>query len=180
MPRSAPKWLWKKVRTSVSASDSVLNHFGVTWSILVDFGKPQNPGGCQKRSKKINTATFWHPKAAGRRKNVDLEGAWKINRNLDWILVRKMRPRSYNHEQNVLFKAFTHFCNSWINIEMLTKKCSENDLKIDAKIIKGDIGRPRGGQVSTSITFWVGLEECQQIINFLIGQKSAKDRRAGA
>ena len=56
------------------------------------FGTPQNPGGSQKRPKKLNTATIWQPKATGRRKKVVLEGTCKINRNLDQILVGKRKP----------------------------------------------------------------------------------------
>ena len=77
----------------MSASDSILINFGATWAILVNFGEPSKSRGCQKRHKKLNTATFWHPKAIGRRKKVVLEGARKINRNFDRILVGKRRPR---------------------------------------------------------------------------------------
>ena len=46
-------------------------------------------------------------------------------------------------------------------------------LKLMPKSYKADIGQPRGGQMSTSTTFWAGLKECQKIVNFWIGQKSS-------
>lgn len=56
------------------------------------LGPLKNEKGANNDPTKIHTATFWHPQAAGRRKKVVLEGAWKINRNLDRILIGIRMP----------------------------------------------------------------------------------------
>ena len=56
------KGFWKNVRTSVSASDSILINFGVTWVILENFGEPSKSRGVPKTTQKIKCGYFLAPK----------------------------------------------------------------------------------------------------------------------
>ena len=51
--------------------------FMLKYEFWLFLGTPQNPMACQKPHKKLNTPTFWHPSASGRRQNVVLAAVWK-------------------------------------------------------------------------------------------------------
>ena len=64
VPRSAPIGILKKVRKHVNANDSILKHFGVTWSTFVDFGDASNSRGMPKTDQRIECGYFLAPKGA--------------------------------------------------------------------------------------------------------------------
>ena len=88
-PGALRKGFWKNVRTSVSASDSILSNFGATWATLVDFGDPSKSRGAKKRSKKLNTVTLTPRSIPGRSKGCFERGPEKGNDfwlDVGWLL----------------------------------------------------------------------------------------------
>ena len=77
-PRSGPKATLEASRFLDPQKLSAANAFLSLFINYVDFwsllGTPQKPRGRQKRAKKFNTATFWHPGAAKRRQKVVFGG----------------------------------------------------------------------------------------------------------
>lgn len=72
-PRRA---LWGRQSNSILTSGTPLRRF---WAIM---GAPEISDGGQKRPKKFNTATFWHPGAVWRLKKVILERVRKTIEDL--------------------------------------------------------------------------------------------------
>ena len=138
VPRRVPRGILQASRPKGGVQHLAFGHFG---EILAEFWALLNPRGRQKPSKKINTATCWHPWAANKHKKKSCgRGSEKDTKKM---MKERCGNQRFSRGRKHVWRYALRIFHIFVIFEKIEKSMPKGKLKIMLFDERWSLERPR-------------------------------------